>query len=294
MKKHFLLFALLGATSLVNAQSFPNGGFETWIDYSFYEDPQYWSGMNAMSMLGASPTAVKSTDAHSGSYALKLVTSVSDIGGDGEMDTLPGIIQLGNMDMMSGTGTTGAAFTHRPDSLIGWYKLISTDNTPFQLVFTSTKWDVAAQSAETIGVANYEGNSSSNYVRFSIPITYAESVNPDSIQVYIANSAEGSGAGNQLFIDDLSFVTNNTTTGIEERSAQIRMYPNPVNTLLTIQSDQPIQRILVKDLQGKQLFEKIGTVEIYQVETSNLAAGTYFCELYFSNGSSERLKFIRQ
>lgn len=293
MKKHFLLFALLGATSLANAQSVPNGGFETWTNFTTYEDPQYWSGMNAMSMLGASPTAIKSTDAHSGNYALKLITSVSDIGGDGEMDTIPGMILLGNMDMMSGTGTAGAAFAHRPDSLIGWYKLISPNNVPFQLQFSSTKWDAGTQSAETIGVANYEGNASSNYVRFSIPITYWGSVNPDSIQVYIANSAEGSGVGNQLFIDDLSFVTNNTT-GIEERSAQIYMYPNPVTTLLTIQSDQPIQRMLVKDIRGRQLFEKIGNSENYQVETSNFAAGTYFCELYFSNGSSERLKFIRQ
>lgn len=293
MKKHFLLLALLGATSFVNAQSIPNGGFETWIDYTFYEDPQNWSGMNAMGILGASPTAIKSTDAHSGNYALKLVTSVSDIGGDGEMDTLPGFIMLGNIDMMNGTGTPGAAFTHRPDSLVAWYKLTSTDNIPFQLIFTSTKWDATAQSATIISTATYEGNTSSNYVRFSTPITYSENDNPDTIQVYIANAAMGSGTGNQLFLDDLGFVYN-TPAGLEERTSSFTLAPNPVTTTLGIQSDLPMQRIRIADLNGRTVFETSADQFHYQVETAAFSNGIYYCTIFFENGSSQQQKFIKQ
>jgi hypothetical protein len=293
MKKQFLLVALLGATSFVKAQSFPNGGFENWSNQGTYEDPQYWTGMNMMSMFGAEETAIKSTQAHSGTYALKLITSISDIGNDGEMDTLPGILMLGTTDILSGTGTSGFPFMHRPDSLVGWYKLTSPNNDPFQLQVSVTKWDAGSGSQETIGATFYQGQSSATYIRFSVPIIYTDNSLPDSIQAYIGNASNGSGAGNELYLDDLSFIYN-STAGIQEQTAQIRLFPNPVNTQLNIQSDQPIQQLFVTDLQGKQLFEINTNTECYQLETGDLTPGVYFCELYFSNGTSQRLKFIKQ
>ena len=77
MKKQVLFIAFAGALSTLNAQSFPNGGFENWTNQGTYEDPQYWTGMNMLTLFGAEETAIKSTQAHSGTYALKLVTSIS-------------------------------------------------------------------------------------------------------------------------------------------------------------------------------------------------------------------------
>lgn len=293
MKKQVLFIAFAGALSTLNAQTFPNGGFENWTSQGTYEDPQYWSGMNMMSMFGAEETAIKSTQAHSGTYALKLITSISDIGGDGEMDTLPGILMLGTTDILNGTGTSGYPFAHRPDSLVGWYKLTSPDNDPFQLQVSATKWDAGNSSQETIGAAYYQGQPSAAYVRFSVPITYSDNSLPDSIQAFIGNGSNGSGAGNELYLDDLAFIYN-STAGIQEQTAQTRLFPNPVNSQLSIESDQPIQQLFVKDLQGKQLFELNTNTEYYQLETGDLTPGVYFCELYFSNGSSQRLKFIKQ
>jgi hypothetical protein len=293
MKKQLLIIAFVGALSTLNAQSFPNGGFENWTNQGTYEDPQYWTGMNMMSMFGAEETAIKSTQAHSGTYALKLITSVSDIGNDGEMDTLPGILILGTSDILNGTGTTGYPFIHRPDSLVGWYKLISPDNDPFQLQISATKWDAGNASQETIGATYYQGQPSASYVRFSIPIVYTDNSIPDSIQAVIGNASNGSGVTNELYLDDLSFIYN-STAGLEEQTVQIRLYPNPVNAELFIQSDQPIQQIFVKDLHGKQVFEGKTNTEFYQLETGDLTPGVYFCELNFSNGLSQRLKFIKQ
>jgi hypothetical protein len=292
MKKRVLFIAFVGALSTLNAQTFPNGGFENWTSQVTYEDPQYWTGMNMMTMFGAEETAIKSTQAHSGTYALKLITSISDIGNDGEMDTLPGILMLGTADILNGTGTSGYAFTHRPDSLIGWYKLVSPDNSPFHMEFSSTKWDAGSGSPETIGAASYEGQASSTYKRFSVPITYSSSALPDTILCFIGTSTDGA-AGNEVYLDDLGFIYN-STAGLEEQTAQIRLFPNPVNTQLTVQSDQPIQQIFVKDIQGKQIFERNCNTEFYQLETGDLTPGVYFCELNFSNGSSQRLKFIKQ
>lgn len=293
MKKHVLFIAFICAVSALNAQSFPNGGFENWASQTTYEDPQYWTSMNMMTLFGAGETAIKSTQAHSGTYALKLVTSVSDIGGDGEMDTLPGILILGTSDIMGGTGTTGYPFTQRPDSLVGWYKLISPDNDPFQLQFSSSKWNAGSGSQETIGLASYEGQPSSTYIRFSVPISYTDNSLPDSIQAFIGNATNGSGVTNELYLDDLSFVYN-STAGLEEQNTAIRLYPNPVNDQLFIQSDKPIQQVLLKDLHGKQILELNVSTQYYQLETGDLTPGVYFCELNFSNGLSQRLKFIKQ
>lgn len=293
MKKQVLFIAFIGALNTLNAQSFPNGGFENWTNQGTYEDPQYWTGMNMMSMFGAEETAIKSNQAHSGTYALKLITSVSDIGNDGEMDTLPGILMLGTTDILNGTGTSGYPFIHRPDSLVGWYKLTSPDNDPFQLQVSTTKWNSGNGSQETIGATYYQGQPSATYVRFSVPIVYADNSLPDSIQAYIGNASNGSGAGNELYLDDLSFIYN-STAGIQEQAAQIRIFPNPVNTQLSIQSDQPIQQLAVTDLQGKQIFAVKTNNEYYQLETGDLIPGVYFCKLNFSNGSSQRLKFIKQ
>lgn len=293
MKKQFLFISFICATSALNAQTFPNGGFENWVNHTLYEDPQYWAGMNALSMLGADPSAIKSTDAHSGTYALKLKTSVSDIGGDGEMDTIPAIIMLGAMDMVNDTEIIGHPFNQRPDSLVGWYKLSSPGNVPFQLEFSSSKWNSNSNSQETVGVATFEGQASSNYVRFSIPINYVSSLTPDSIQVFVVNATDESVITNELFLDDLSFVSN-AAAGIVENTAQIQIYPNPAANQLTVKSDQTVESISVKDIHGKQLFEMIGNTETYQIETSHFTSGIYFCELYFSNGSSRQLKFVKQ
>ncbi len=292
MKKQFLFISFICATGALNAQLLPNGGFENWTNQALYEDPQYWSGMNALTMVGADPSAIKSTDAHNGTYALKLKTSVSDIGDDGEMDTIPAILMLGTIDVLEGTGTIGYPFNQRPDSLIGWYKLSSPGNVPFHLEFSSSKWDSGTSSPETIGVAMFEGQASSNYIRFSVPINYFDNAAPDSIQVFITNTTDESVVTNELYLDDLGFVYN--TAGITENTAQIEIYPNPVTNLLTVRSDQPVQRISVKDIHGKQLFEIMGNTELYQVETSQFTSGVYFCELSFPNGSSRQLKFLKQ
>ncbi|WP_300660036.1 T9SS type A sorting domain-containing protein [Fluviicola sp.] len=292
MKKQFLFISFIGATGALNAQSFPNGGFENWVNHTLYEDPQYWSGTNAISIFGADPSAIKSTDAHGGTYALKLKTSVSDVGGDGEMDTIPAVLMLGTIDMVNDTEIIGHPFSHRPDSLVGWYKLSSPGNVPFQLEFSSSKWNSGSGSPETVGAALFEGGASANYIRFSVPVNYLSNATPDSIQVFIINTTDESVVTNELYLDDLSFVYN--TLGITENTAQIELYPNPVTNQLTVQSDEPVQYISVKDIHGKQLFEMSGNTEIYQVETSHFTSGVYFCDLVFSNGSSKRLKFVKQ
>lgn len=292
MKKQFLLIGLLGATTFVNAQSFPNGGFENWTDYTIYEEPQSWSSMNLLSLFGAEATTQKTSDSYSGSFALALTTSVSDMGDDGTMDTIPGIIMLGNVDMSSGTGTAGQAFTHRPDSIVGWYKLTSPTNSPFMLQFSATKWDANAQSAESIADVVYMGNAASNYVRFSIAIDYLSSDSPDTIQVYLTNSMNDSGVDNVLLIDDLSFVYNSTAS-VNELESSLNIAPNPVNNELTLKSNERMHQIVIQDLNGQIIYQSDIQQLQTKINTETFSPGIYLCSVTFENGSVSQQKIIK-
>lgn len=78
-----VLIALLLTVSSLGAQQVPNGSFEEWIttegsgQYKTYEEPAGgWSSGNGAIHIaaGSNPVCEKTTDAHSGSYAAKLVT----------------------------------------------------------------------------------------------------------------------------------------------------------------------------------------------------------------------------
>lgn len=296
MKKQFLFIAFACTTSLINAQSqpVPNGGFENWTNQGTFEDPQYWATMNLYTLAGAPATAIKSTDAHSGTYALKLKTVIAEV--DGEMDTIRGIALLGSIDLSSGESTTGQPFTQRPDSLVGWYKLTSVDNAPFIIYSKFSRRNTSTNTTEEIGETLFQGAANSNYVRFSVPIVYTNNQTPDSLQIIISNSLDSTVISNVLLLDDLKFVYNNASTaGIAENTVQIQLAPNPVVDQLHIQSDQPVERISVKDIHGKRVFDLSGNnSEYYQVETAHFSPGIYFCELYFSNGSSKQVKFMKE
>jgi hypothetical protein len=59
-------------------------------------------------------------------------------------------------------------------------------------------------------------------------------------------------------------------------STQIRVYPNPVQNTLFIQSDHVIESIQIVDLQGKQVLK---TDYVNEIDVEQLAKGSYF--IYF-------------
>ncbi|MBK7694914.1 MAG: T9SS type A sorting domain-containing protein [Saprospiraceae bacterium] len=72
------------------------------------------------------------------------------------------------------------------------------------------------------------------------------------------------------------------------------MYPNPVNQLLHIKSDEAFSEWKIIDLNGK-ILSKSG--ESYfedsaEIQTSSLQPGIYLIELNFSTGKG-RMKFVK-
>ncbi len=94
-------------------------------------------------------------------------------------------------------------------------------------------------------------------------------------------------------------VTNTTTntivtaTGVSEirgQKSEIRLYPNPTNTILNIQTEKfnPVL-VSVFDINGKKILEQKYTP---QIDVSLLTSGIYFIELK-SNDAIARKKFVK-
>jgi len=116
MKKFtiFIVIVLFG-TLTIFGQGVPNGDMESWGMKLHFENPKYMNSSNFDAFIrGGTPNALKSTDAHYGSYAIKLQSGTRD------EDTTFGyfLFGVGNDNGLEG----GIPFTEKPDSFKAWFK----------------------------------------------------------------------------------------------------------------------------------------------------------------------------
>lgn len=90
-----------------------------------------------------------------------------------------------------------------------------------------------------------------------------------------------------------SFTTTTSLTNPEfEIGAEIEIFPNPVETVLTIQTKYNLSKIEVLDLLGK----KVNLIEIsdHKIDVSKCASGVYFLRAIDDQGRIFNLKFIKK
>ena len=121
MKKTITLILLMFTVVFVSAQILPNPGFEDWMPFSGYEDPQYWDTPNSFTSLVGVVVVSKSTDAHSGEYSAMCETK-NVLGPNNS----PGLITLADfqVDFLTGVPsfTGGIAIPDQVVKMTGWYK----------------------------------------------------------------------------------------------------------------------------------------------------------------------------
>lgn len=211
MNKKILVFLLaVGFSVLIKAQnSIPNGNFEVW-DSVIYQTPQYFINSSNSEIFSRSQSsswnAVKSTNAHHGSFALELSTIVLGA------DTQPGYIVNGSTNNDPNLWTGGIPISETPTGFRGYYKynLATGDSGLIILAFSA--------SGTNIGT-NYFliGGNKGSYTLFDFPIT-GLSGTPDSVVIAFAstNKFEGGAAvGTILNVDSISF------TGITTQPAMM-------------------------------------------------------------------------
>jgi hypothetical protein len=275
MRKTSILLSVLALVSFtVNSQTIPNNGFETWsiTPPAPFESAEGWAG---------GPSISKSTNAHSGSFALQLETAVFTNPNNGETDTISGNAFTGTPGMGPGMpGTPGFAFTGRPDSLTGWYTYSTVGNDANEVRVILSRWDTLTLQREEIANTVFSCNPSELYSRFSFPIQYNNSNIPDtaSIEIRSSNSPmEAPILGSILLVDDLEFTSaDQTGFSVVEPSSSIQFFPNPANDILNI-SNKTNAQVKIKNALG-QVIETIqlSANSLKTISLSNYSNGIYF------------------
>lgn len=75
----------------------------------------------------------------------------------------------------------------------------------------------------------------------------------------------------------------------------VRVFPNPTTGILHIQSSEPVERIIIYDLSGRQIMTCVGqAVQLSTLNVNNLTSGIYFIRILTSDNQSSISKFIKQ
>lgn len=283
-----IVFALLMCiiSAGIKAQNIPNGGFETWMTMGPFETVQGWIHP---------PVVSKSTDMHSGTYAVMLKTDTFYNPQTMTLDTIAGFCSTGTPGMGPGNpGISGYVFTDRPDSLTGWFKYAPALNDSFYISVYLSFWDPFLNAQESIAYSSFLGGASASYTRFSFPLNYSSPNSPDTAIIFMRSSNPSNAAqnfiGSQLLVDDLAFVTN-TINGIESATSNqklnLNVAPNPacdfIRVNLSKQVDGPIE-VTLTDLLGRTVYTNNfgGEIKSFEINTNVLFNGHYVLRLRYN------------
>ena len=313
--KHFIQLMTIAwmiiTIQTANAQTQPpNGGFENWVPAGTVEQPEGWASLNFMTDFGVPPLLLKTTDAWSGDFAIKVISDSIIIPppiGNGLLDTVGGFTMLGVLSQSNLSG--GIAYTDRPAEMSAYVKGTIGNGGSMLIMAQLSKFDVAADTSILVARATYLMEViDTNYSQQVVPFDYFSSEIPDTLILRISAASatmSGTGApgvgtatlGNALFVDDLSFIgiTTDTKEAILEKVVVIA-YPNPFEEYTTLR---------LEGLENKNysftLFNKQGQVVRFlenriesqiTISRDELSAGLYYYHIQTENQKIGRGKLV--
>jgi len=256
-------------------QAIPGGTFDTWLSV-FTDVPSGWEFFGAAVM--------KTTDAHSGTYAIELEST-----DDGSGGVQASGITSGHLGQNGSFG--GQPFTSMADTLTGFYKYIP--------VGLDTGW----LSVRTSALGSWVGGNginflpSAGYVYFELPVTSFST--PDTMIIDAESSTwpyVNAGIGSQLFLDGLQMKSTMVNVSQVEKHT-LSCYPNPAGKSIRLQTGLNHigkSTLTIRDLAGRIVFsenyESAGAALLVPVE--NFERGIYLLELQ-SEGTVFSGKFVK-
>ncbi len=281
---------LNGICFTVSAQ-LSNAGFEAWDSASVVNGVKIYNPLNWYSrnteMVGIGKTSPVSltTDAHTGSYAVKITTKLDD------GDKSAGMLASGNNppgEPSKSQYEDKFKLTGRIKSYSGWYKY-----TPASAMDSFVIMIAFYRNGQSYGSAYYTGGATSVYKQFVWALTYPDNIPmADSARFLVYSSSYQNNTGTELILDDMD-VQYKTPTGIDEVSqTSLVVYPNPVTDRINLFGVPPkIRAIIIANSQGikvKELLENEGSVDV-----SDLEQGFYWLILEDENGIQSTVKFSK-
>jgi hypothetical protein len=81
--------------------------------------------------------------------------------------------------------------------------------------------------------------------------------------------------------------------GISELDAAVVIYPNPVNTIMTVKATDAMQQIRILDLTGKEVAAFVGNGLTQEINVEALKAGIYTIQIATATGNSSK-QFVKK
>ena len=196
MKKQLLLLVLVYITiTAVGQNSIPNGGFETW-NSSTYDYPQNYPYNSISELLsrGSVSNLFRTSDAHSGSSAVKLTTTAES----------PGYFLNKNPNKGDPTTWTGGIlYNQKPTGISGYYKYnIVADDGLIMVAFSKAGRNIGTYMYNIVGIQNA-------YKLFDFTFSPALTEIPDSVAFGAVSTTHINDntfvIGGTLYLDDVSF-----------------------------------------------------------------------------------------
>lgn len=304
-----ILFVQIFILNILFCQTYPiNGDFETWSNNT---TPTGWTMKVNGTFNNILPLSLtlgsRSTDAHSGNYAVKLVPSQIPM----TEYSLPGLCQLGNsenvnislediqkllefanndfsnfsindlstINELTHLFARGSAIHEIPSELRAWIKFqpenIGNDRaTIFAAVFNtvfSIRIPVAFgvySTTETI----------TNYQQIQFPFYKTPTVSScDSIIIIMMSNSSEINSQPELYVDDVELLFD--TWGIKENNPILNIYPNPAHEQITLTPQNNANfDITIFDLTGKTILKKKNIQETLILNTLSFSPGTYILQ----------------
>jgi hypothetical protein len=268
--KNFLIFTILVGMLGENLKSqINNAGFENWTTVTSgtlsYLEPNNWLTLNFLAPFGNPISTFRATgvDAHSGNFALKVVTaSFSNKLGTPLPDSL-GLCLNGFLNFSPPGLNTGSPYTARPTAFTFYAKYIPVGLDTGYAECTLYKRR-PNNKRDTIGYVWKRILPSGVFVKHTLNINYFFPDSPDSVHIYFKSCNLDSNArrvGSAIYVDDIVL---EGVVDVKEHSyyaANTKAFPNPAENVLNIEA----------------LYKDAEVVEIVNIE-GQLLQTTTFCE----------------
>ncbi|MEZ5196870.1 MAG: hypothetical protein R2764_10830 [Bacteroidales bacterium] len=215
----FVIVSMLIITATY-AQQPENPGYESWENVgSATVEPLEWSSIKTADAFGTFAPQVcdRSSDAHTGSYSVKLFSANTFIG-----VIAPGTVTNGRLHAeFSGTGWSftdpnddrwNTPLTQKPDSIVIWAKHFPEGGDIAQVsavIHTGTAISPDVNKTNYVAEAKILiPDAHANWTRFSAPFTYLNGNDPEYILIVVSTADENATLGTESYFDDIELIYN--------------------------------------------------------------------------------------
>ena len=162
----------------------------------------------------------------------------------------------------------------------------TTDATTFRLYLMS-----GTPTHEAI--YNVPGIVKNEWVSVNIPMSYFTNTNGFKAAEFFQFKFDTAGATpGTVYFDNLYFTSSSLGTTKFEKS-NLKVYPNPATSNITIESNSAIERVSVYNILGQEVLSKSPKANNTTLDISNLQKGTYLVKTT-SEGKTETTKVIKK